>query len=145
MLIFCWNVAGFSTTVNQIHENYHPVIEKARPSAALAAYFAKHNADIVCIQEHKVNVRQLNERREPRQCSSVEGYESFWSCCVDQSKKGLNGVVTYAKKNTVLSADPAPLGSSDLDDQGRCIMTDHGQFVLYRLFQSVQIDKRYIF
>jgi exonuclease III len=119
MLIMSWNVAGLSTTVNRIHESYSPFSQKKAPaSAALHAYIQRHGADILCLQEHKIPLSQLSDRSEPCGCSTVEGYESFWSCCVDKSKQGFNGVVvTYAKKGTVLRANASPLGSPDLDDQ----------------------------
>lgn len=108
--------------------------KKAPASAALHAYIQRHGADILCLQEHKIPLSQLSDRSEPCGCSTVEGYESFWSCCVDKSKQGFNGVVTYAKKGTVLRANASPLGSPDLDDQGRCVMTDHGSFCLFNVY-----------
>jgi exodeoxyribonuclease III len=148
MLILSWNVAGLSTTVNRIHDNYQPksaahnggksksssVSKHSSADPALAEYFSRHGATILCLQEHKIPKQQLSNRQEPRQCSNIAGFESFWSCCVDDTKKGLNGVVTYAPTGTVLVADPAPLGSPDLDQQGRCIMTDHGSFVLFNVY-----------
>lgn len=53
---------------------------------------------------------------------------------MDPTKRGFNGVVTYCKKGMVLSADSRPLKSPDLDDQGRCVMTDHGSFVLFNVY-----------
>jgi exodeoxyribonuclease III len=134
MLIVSWNVAGLSTTVNRIYESYGKSSKK-KPSVVLSEYFERHGADIVCIQEHKIPFSQLSSRSEPLNCSSIENYESFWSCCVDSKKKGLNGVVTYVKKGVgVVSANSSPLGSADLDQQGRCIMTDHGKFVLFNVY-----------
>jgi exodeoxyribonuclease III len=132
MLLLSWNVAGWSHTVNKICLDY-PV--RGHPAASLAAFFERHGgADVVCLQEHKIGRRSLSNRREPRQAASVPGYESFWSCCVSERQKGFNGVVTYAKIGTVLAADSSPLGSAELDDQGRCIMTDHGNFVLFNVY-----------
>lgn len=133
MLILSWNVAGLSTTVNRIHDNYKPCAEK-HPAAALANFFQLHQADIVCLQEHKISKQLLTSRAEPRHAASIQNYESFWACCVDESKKGLNGVVTYAKTGTVVAANAAPLQSPDLDKQGRCVMTDHGTFVLFNVY-----------
>ena len=127
MLILSWNVAGLSTTVNRIHEAF--------PTAgSLGDYFRRHHADIVCLQEHKIPKEQLSGRSEPRQCSHVPGYESFWSCCVDASRKGLNGVVTYARCGTVRAADAFALGETELDRQGRCVATDHGTFWLWNVY-----------
>jgi len=46
----------------------------------------------------------------------------------------MNGVVTYAKKGTVVNATSRPFGDASLDDQGRCVMTDHGNFVVFNVY-----------
>lgn len=144
--IVSWNVAGWATTVNRINEHYQPPSissdknasngksRKLHPAAALQHFFQLHQATIVCLQEHKIPTTQLKNRAEPCQASSIPGYESFWSCCVDEQNKGFNGVVTYAPVGSVLSANAAPLGSPDLDKKGRCIMTDHGDFVIFNVY-----------
>ena len=138
MLIVCWNVAGLATTVHRIQSSYgnknNNSNKKRTTTLFLSEYMKRHNADIFCIQEHKIPQSQLSSRSEPLGCATVEGYESFWSCCVDPTKKGLNGVVTYVKKGLVVRANSRPLGSADLDDQGRCVMTDHGSFVLFNVY-----------
>ena len=58
----------------------------------------------------------------------------FWSCCLDSQRQGFNGVVTYAKTGSVLRANVAPLGDKSLDQQGRCVMTDHGKFVVFNVY-----------
>ena len=138
MLVVSWNVAGFSKTVDRIHDAYNPAKNTKRQntlaSISLQEFMRRHGADIFCIQEHKIPLLQLSSRSEPRGCSNVKGYESFWACCVDKRKLGFNGVVTYSRKGMVLSADASPLGSQDLDSQGRCVMTDHGNFVLFNVY-----------
>lgn len=138
MHIISWNVAGWKQTVKRIHDNYcpeHASNSKNMPaSAALYEYMKRHDVDVFCLQEAKIPIQQLSSRSEPLACSSVEGYESFWSCCTDKRKLGFNGVVTYAKKGTVRRADAFALGASDLDDQGRCVMTDHGTFVIFNVY-----------
>lgn len=138
MLIVSWNVAGLGTTVQRIDKNYGCHIEVSRkrkqPSSVFKEFIERHNADIVCIQESKIPLSQLQSRSEPLQCAHVEGYESFWCCCVTAEKKGFNGVVTYARMGTVVSANAQPLGCPELDDQGRCVMTDHGAFVVFNVY-----------
>ena len=135
MLIISWNVAGLSTTVDKIDTYYGDKTKRRNdPSAVIGDFFQRHNADIVCIQEAKIPKSSLESRSEPLRCAHVNGYESFWSCCIDSSKRGFNGVVTYCKKGTVISADSRPLESPDLDDQGRCVMTDHGSFVVFNVY-----------
>ena len=144
MLIVSWNVAGWATTVNRINQCYKPPPDaaascstkkrKLHPAAAVKHFIERHQADILCLQEHKIQKQQLSNRSEPCQASSVPGFESFWSCCVDENHKGLNGVVTYAPVGNVIAADSAPLGSPDLDNQGRCLMTDHGRFCIFNVY-----------
>lgn len=163
MFLISWNVAGLSTTVSRIHDVYGAAAtEEEEPSndssdqqqkgkeeekkkkkaqapknqcQALADYFTRHGSpDIVCLQEHKIPKPQLSNRTEPHRCANVEGYESFWSCCVDEKSKGMNGVVTYCKKGIVRAANAFPFENSSLDDQGRCVMTDHGKFVVFNVY-----------
>ena len=157
MLLLSWNVAGWNTTVNRICEHYSnnttdnnknnngnptamttTATKQQQPSLSsspIAAYFARHgNPMIICLQEHKIPYSQLTSRSEPRQAATVPGYESFWSCCVDPQRKGLNGTVTYCRTGTVRRADAAPLRDAALDRQGRCVMTDHGRFVVFNVY-----------
>jgi len=49
-------------------------------------------------------------------------------------------VVTYVRSGLVRSADSSPLGVPDLDDQGRCVVTDHGRFVLFNVYAPCGSD-----
>lgn len=158
MLILSWNCAGWGTTIKRIDADYPASSSSSSSTAAtasatsaassskakqrisrsqcLANYLARHSADIFCVQEAKIPLSQLSSRSEPLGCSSIPGYESFWcpNNSPDASKRGFNGVCTYAKAGLVRSADCRPLGSDEFDDQGRCIMTDHGGFVLFNVY-----------
>ncbi len=126
MLIISWNVAGLSTTLQRINRDYK----------TFTHFLNRHgNPDILCIQEHKIPLTQLSSRSEPYNCStSLPGYESFWSCCTDPSKKGFNGVVTYVKSGLTTNAINTPFDNHELDCQGRCVMTDHGKFVVFNVY-----------
>lgn len=137
MLLLSWNVAGLTTTVKRVETHYQ----------SLGNFWSLHHADICCIQEHKIPRATLANRSDPRilLCGSNNNnktaqkkilYESYWSCCTDANKKGFNGVVTYVAKGAppVLAASSTPLGVPHLDQQGRCIMTDHGVFVLFNVY-----------
>ena len=163
MLIVSWNVAGLRPALQRIHSDYSTnggsnsgdqptLISSSRcvsrssspPVVAaiaeddrhpFATYLRRHgHIDILCLQEHKIPYKTLADRSEPYQCSSIPGYESYWSCVTNVQSRGFNGVVTYAKCGTVRSADAAPLGVPELDEQGRCIMTDHGYFVIFNVY-----------
>ena len=155
MLILSWNVAGLKPALQKIHSDYGG--SSASSSAATASssnattassskstktkidpftnYLRLHgDIDLLCLQEHKIPLTQLSSRSEPHRCSTIDGYESFWSCATDQKSKGFNGVVTYAKVGTVQSANSTPLNDPELDNQGRCIMTNHGKFVVFNVY-----------
>lgn len=139
MLLISWNVAGLGPLSDRIHESYNPVItsekeKRRRPSAAMHEFMKRHGGDIFCLQEAKISKKDLACHAEPRKVSDVEGFESFWSCCVDATSRGFNGVVTFARKGMVRAADASPLGDEALDNQGRCVMTDHGNFVLFNVY-----------
>lgn len=127
MLLISWNVAALSTTLQRIHRDY----------SSFSTFLERHgNPDIVCIQEHKIPLSKLSTRSEPFQITStgLPNYESFWSCCTDKSKKGFNGVVTFVKKGMTTNATSTPFHNPILDNQGRCIMTDHQSFVIFNVY-----------
>jgi len=138
MLIVSWNVAGLSTTVQRIHDYYGSSSTSTKTtvslSSPLASFFTRHAADIFCIQEHKIPLQQLKNRCEPFQAATLDGWESFWSCCICPQSKGMNGVVTYAKQGTVIRANAKALCDPQLDNQGRCIVTDHGSFIVFNVY-----------
>jgi exonuclease III len=164
MLIVSWNVAGLKPALQRIHEDYSVSSSCASSSSSSTAssngvktttennanysstknkqancpftnYLQLHgDVDILCLQEHKIPLTQLSSRAEPHRCSTIDGYESFWSCATDAKSRGFNGVVTYAKVGLVQSADSAPLKDVELDSQGRCVMTDHDRFVLFNVY-----------
>ena len=100
-----------------------------------STFLRRHGSiDVLCLQEHKIPHKSLSDRSEPHRCADIPGYESYWGCVTDTKSKGFNGVVTYAKSGTVRRADRAPLQNVELDGQGRCIMTDHGHFVVFNVY-----------
>ncbi|EJK60164.1 hypothetical protein THAOC_19533 [Thalassiosira oceanica] len=154
MLIISWNVAGLKPALNKIVSDYAPPpapsSSRKKPSsadgggshAAVSNYLARHGSPaILCLQEHKIPPSQLSSRSEPHRCSSVPGYESFWSCATLPGCRGFNGVVTYVKEGLVSGASSTPLGDPDLDGQGRCVMTDHGRFVVFNVYVPMHRDR----
>jgi exonuclease III len=90
VFLISWNVAGLSTVVERVHESYSSKNGSKATKALdghcriMAGYFERHGSpDIVCLQEAKIPKHQLKNRSEPRGCAYVEGYESFWSCRLD--------------------------------------------------------------
>jgi AP endonuclease-2 len=115
-------------------------------------------ADIVCLQETKVKEDAITAQ----DALVGMGYESFWA--FSTSRKGHSGVATYVReqprtparaqaqsKASTPSADAGaggavttcyspvaafdkPFGDSELDDEGRCLVTDHGAFVVINVY-----------
>ena len=155
MLIVSWNVAGLSTTLSRIESDYKPPSDFKSTtgdknhksiSSSFSYYLERHHIDIIAIQEHKIPLSQLSSRSEPFCVASrTDGYESFWSCntCNNNSssngskskaKAGMNGVCTFAREGLTISASSTILEDPELDHQGRCLMTDHGSFVLFNVY-----------
>ena len=71
---------------------------------------------------------------------NVDGFDSFWD--FSKKRKGWSGVVTFARRGTTIRAqegfanfDDEGMQSSQIDSKiGRCIMTDHGSFVLFNVY-----------
>lgn len=50
-------------------------------------------------------------------------------------KQGYSGVVTYVKQSaTPLAARTRPFDHGPFDDEGRLVITDHGDFVLFNVY-----------
>jgi exonuclease III len=62
--------------------------------------------------------------------------DSFWSFNDGSGgqRLGLNGVTTFVRNGLCLSANGAPLGDLALDGEGRCVLTDHGTFVVFNVY-----------
>lgn len=123
MHIISWNVAGWAKTLKCILQDY----------GSLDAWLARHNVDILCLQEVKISKSTL--RDHPAQSGAVpKGYDTFWATCTREKVKGFNGVATYAREGLTLAADSAPLGDPVFDCEGRAIVTDHGKFVVVNVY-----------
>ena len=126
LLLASWNVAGWETTLRYIREHY----------GSLEAYLDRHQIDILCLQEVKVTQQKLSAERVPasRQHSlaahSVPGWDSFWAC----SKKGFNGVTTFARKGLAVLGTATPFRDESFDSEARCLRTDHGAFVIFNVY-----------
>jgi len=123
--VVSWNVAGWKTTVAGIRQSF----------GSLEAYLDLMKIDILCLQEAKVARKKL-ETKPNDWHSKIKGWDSFWACCKSSEKKdktGYAGVTTYARKGLTVGANAAPLGP-EVDNEGRCIMTDHGDFVIFNIY-----------
>jgi len=119
--ILTWNVAGWAPTSALIASHY----------GDLAEYLQRLQCDVLCIQESKVLTSQLTSApQDSLGARNAPGWQSYWA--FNRGKgKGSNGVATFVRDGpaglSVRSATQDVLGDKDLDDEGRCILTEHGK------------------
>mmetsp|Transcript_115183 Transcript_115183/g.215699 ORF Transcript_115183/g.215699 Transcript_115183/m.215699 type:complete len:568 (+) Transcript_115183:155-1858(+) len=125
MHIVSWNVAGWKKTVEQIRKF----------PGGIPAFLERHHIDVICLQETKLTAKTITDEAKVLG-ANIPGYESFWACNegAGVQRQGLNGVATIGRRGLVLRADSAPLGDPELDGEGRCLMTDLGDFVLFNVY-----------
>ena len=72
------------------------------------------------------------------------GFDSFWACNEGAAgqRAGFNGVATFAWLGLTLRADSLPLASAELDGEARCLLTDHGAFVLFNVYVPNSAGRR---
>ena len=83
------------------------------------------DADILCIQETKLQEDQLTE-----ELRTLDGYQSFWS--FSTVKKGYSGVGAWTRIPPV--AVKTGIGMDVYDAEGRIIEMDFGDFVLFNVY-----------
>lgn len=113
-------------------------------------------ADILCFQEHKTNV----PGKLSHDLSFPKGYAAFYAFPRIPKKIGYSGVVTFVKEGSpwmpvawydgfsglndktkialhqspLLQSSFTPSELSELDSEGRCIITDHFHFILLNIY-----------
>eukprot|EP00158_Paraphelidium_tribonemae_P004148 Partr_v1_DN26597_c1_g3_i3_m3676 putative Dna-(Apurinic or apyrimidinic site) len=133
MRLLSWNVNSVRTI-----QKYHPWCDL--PS--FAAVLDKLDADIICLQETKV--QRLNIERD---IALPSGYWAFMS--FSKGRKGFSGVATYVRSGCSVpvvdafdgfSRLPFPIACASrtqleaFDSEGRTCITDHGWFVLFNVY-----------
>jgi exodeoxyribonuclease-3 len=87
--------------------------------------FQKLDADVVAIQETKLQQAQMGE-----DMSGIPFYESYWSH--SKGKKGYSGVGTYSR--VAPSAVRYGIGEKRFDSEGRIIEMDFGSFLFFNVY-----------
>ena len=82
------------------------------------------DADVLCIQETKASVDQLDES-----LLSVPGYKSYFSSA---ERKGYSGTALYSKIEP--KSVEFGFGVEEFDHEGRVIKADFGDFVLFNIY-----------
>jgi exodeoxyribonuclease III len=119
-----WNVAGWIPTVKYIQQSLY---------GSLTEFLNRFQIDILALQETKVAQAQIEEWTATM---SKCGFDSYWAPCI--TRPGFNGVATFVRKNktdlVVKGASRNIFNITELDNEGRCILTDHADFVLLNVY-----------
>jgi exodeoxyribonuclease-3 len=87
-------------------------------------WFLTESPDILCLQETKVTEGQV-----PQDLKSIKGYRSYFTSA---GRKGYSGVATYSKVEP--ESVKAGFGVKRLDAEGRTLVADFGDFVLFNVY-----------
>ena len=90
----------------------------------LIKWIAKQNADVICFQETKAQIDQLNTI-----ISSFEGWHNSFS---DAEKKGYSGVAIFSKKTPHFISNS--FGFEEADREGRFIQFDFKEFSIVSIY-----------
>lgn len=108
MRLISWNVNGIRAAVKK----------------GFLDYLKKEEPDILCIQESKAHKEQLSS-----EILNDHGYHTYWHSGI---KKGYSGVATFCKKEPLFVQEG--IGIKKYDDEGRVIITEHDDFLLYNIY-----------
>lgn len=107
MKLITWNINGV----------------RAIADKGLTDIMSRLDGDIYCFQETKAHRQQVDD------FLSQSPYQSYWSSA---QKKGYSGVATFLKGS--VDRVEFGLGESAFDLEGRVIVTDHKDFLLYNIY-----------
>lgn len=108
MKIISWNVNGI----------------RAVAGKGLFEFLDREQPDIFCMQETKANPDQLSDALK-----SPPNYRTYWSSA---ERKGYSGTSTWSKKEPLKVENG--MGIQKYDSEGRLVVTDHGDFVLFNIY-----------
>lgn len=122
MKIVTWNVNGIRSINGQ---NPRTKYGRKFKKNSLFKYIEDEKPDILCLQETKANIEQINEdlRFPP-------GYSGNYNS--SKTKKGYSGVVTYYKNEPKSVNDE--IGIEKFDDEGRFLHTEFDNFDLLNIY-----------
>jgi len=108
MKLISWNVNGI----------------RAATKKGFLDYLNQEEPDILCIQESKAHKEQLTS-----EILKDHGYHTYWHSGI---RKGYSGVATFCKKEPLYVQEG--LGIKKYDDEGRVLLTEHENFLLYNIY-----------
>ena len=121
MKIVSWNVNGI----------------RACSEKGFLAFLEKEDPDILCIQESKAHPSDVEKH-----IARPFGRLSYWSSA---DRKGYSGTVTFVRKP--VKAIHYGIGIKKFDHEGRFVITDHGDFMLFNVYfpNGAQTEVRHLF
>ena len=108
MKLISWNVNGI----------------RAATKKGFLDYLHQEEPDILCIQESKAHKEQLTSA-----ILKDHGYYTYWHSGI---KRGYSGVATFCKEEPLYVQEG--LGIKKYDDEGRVLLTEHENFLLYNIY-----------
>jgi len=108
MKLISWNVNGI----------------RAAQKKGFLEWFNNENANVVCIQETKAHVEQLDD-----ELVHIPGYHSEW---FSAERKGYSSVATYS--NLPIEATIKGFDEPKWDVEGRVLRTDFKEFTLFNIY-----------
>jgi len=106
--LLCWNVNGI----------------RAIKKKGFFEWFYKESPDILCLQETKVNLDQLDEDFQ-----DLKGYKAYWAY---PERKGYGGVAVFTKEEP--KEVRYDLGNKKFDVEGRVIIAVYPWFTLFNIY-----------
>jgi exodeoxyribonuclease-3 len=108
MIILSWNVNGL----------------RAIAKKGFIDWLGETGPDVLCLQEIKAQSDQLDE--------SLLSPFDYFGYFNSAERKGYSGVATYAKNKPLRVQNG--FGIAKFDSEGRVLMTDHGDFILFNIY-----------
>lgn len=108
MKLYSWNVNGI----------------RAAEKKGFLDWVKTANADIVCLQETKAHADQLS-----KEILESHGYHTIWHSA---EKRGYSSVATFCRNKPLY--EQKGLGIEKFDREGRVIITEHENFLLYNIY-----------
>lgn len=106
--LFSWNVNGI----------------RAARKKGLLDWLALEQPDVLCLQETKIDATKLTP-----EVRDFPGYESHWA---HAERKGYSGVAILTRPQPQVVR--VGLGAPEFDSEGRTLIADYGDFVLYNIY-----------
>ena len=141
--LISWNVASLGSLRKAVEKNIESLEGGLGKDGkvSLERYFDRLGGDIIALQEVKIELSKLKSTAGDDGGVAYRfsnSWEAFFNPCRDKEVGiGFNGVATYVKTKGAcrcVRADWRGLGDEELDRMGRCLVTDHGKFVLFNVY-----------